>query len=144
MLFVKTAVLPDKKQNKESKLFTGQYVVEDIYCLNKLNKQTRMQSSRIRTARSLIISGGGCPVGGWCLPRGGGCLPREGVPVWGGVCPGGVPCDLSHHAFDVTSMLFCHQLRLITSAAAYILFSHVTWGTCWDTTTPRGQNNRHV
>ena len=52
---------------------------------------------------------------------GGGCLPR------------GVPCDLSHHAFDVSCMLSCHQLRLITSAAAYIVFGHVTCGVCWDT-----------
>ena len=51
----------------------------------------------------------------------------RGVPAWGG------PCDLSHHAFDVTCMLSCHQLRLITSAAAYIVFGHVTCGACWDT-----------
>ena len=30
-------------------------------------------------------------------------------------------------------MLFCHQLRLITSTAAYIVFGHVTCGACWDT-----------
>ena len=70
-----------------------------------------MHSSMMRTARSLTISGGG------------------------GACLGG-PCDLSHHAFDVTCMLSCHQLRLITSAAAYIVFGHVTCGACWDTPSP--------
>ena len=30
--------------------------------------------------------------------------------VGGGVCPGGVPSDLSNHAFDVTCMLPPHQL----------------------------------
>ena len=35
--------------------------------------------------------------------------------------PGGVPCDLSHHAFDVTCMLSPHQLRLTNSAAPYIV-----------------------
>ena len=34
---------------------------------------------------------------------------------------GGVPYDLSHHAFDVTCMLPAHQLRPTNSAAAYIL-----------------------
>ena len=53
--------------------------------------------------------------------HGRGCLPR-----------GCVPCDLSHHAFDVTCMLSLHQLRLITSAAAYIVFGHVTCDACLD------------
>ena len=81
----------------------------------------------MRTARSLTILGG---------------APAQGVSVQGR----GVPCDLSHHAFDVTCMLSSHQLRLITSAAAYIVFGHVTCGACWDTSppTPRGQNDRHV
>ena len=80
-------------------------------------RKTRMHSSRMRAARSLTIfrergvstQEGVCP-GGACL---------------GGVCPGGVPCDLSHHAFGVTCMLSCHQLRLITSAAAFIVFGRV-------------------
>ena len=37
------------------------------------------------------------------------------------------PCDLSHHAFDVTCMLPPHQLRPTNSAAPYIvLVGHVT------------------
>ena len=72
---------------------------------------------------------------GGCLPRGvsaggclpGGCLPRGGV-CQGGVCQWSVPCDLSHHAFDVTCMLPPHQLRLNTSAAAYILLTHCMLG----------------
>ena len=60
-----------------------------------------------------------------------GCILPTHLPYLGGVCPGGgwwdvclgvsaqgVPCDLSYHAFDVPCMLFCHQQRLITSAAA--------------------------
>ena len=34
---------------------------------------------------------------------------------------GDVPCDLSHHAFDVTCMLSPHQLRPTNSTAAYIV-----------------------
>ena len=49
---------------------------------------------------------------------------------------GGWSCDRSHHAFDVTCMLSLHQLRLITSAAAYIVFGHVTCDACWDNTHP--------
>ena len=45
-----------------------------------------------------------------------------------------MPCDLSHHAFDVTCMLPPHQLRPTNSAAAYILLvGHVTCKACWDT-----------
>ena len=70
----------------------------------------------------------------YCLPRGvsaqGGCLPR-GVSTKG--C---VPYDLSHDAFDVTCMLSLHQLRLITSAAAYIVLGHVTCEAYWDTPPP--------
>ena len=69
--------------------------------------------------------------GGTCL----GVYLLEGCTCPGGV-PRGVPCDLSHHTFDVTCMLSCHQLRLITSAAAYIVFGHVTCGACWDTAHP--------
>ena len=78
--------------------------------------------------------------GGGCLPEGG--VAQGGVPAQGGFCQGGVPCDLSHHAFDVTCMLSCHQLRLITSAAAYIVFGHVTCGACPPPYC--GQNDRHV
>ena len=71
----------------------------------------------MRTARALTIQGGGVfwgrgPAQG-SLPRG--CLSR------------GVPCDLSHHAFDVTYMLSQHQLSVYTNAAAYIVVvGHVT------------------
>ena len=97
---------------------------------------TRMHSSRMHTTRTLTIPAGVCS---WGVPAWGGCLPRGvcswGVPAWGvGVPAWGVPCDLSHHAFDVTCMLPSHQLRLITSAAAYIVFGHVTCGACRDTT----------
>ena len=44
--------------------------------------------------------------------------------------------DLSHHAFDISCMLSLYQLRLVTSAAAYIVFGHVTCDACWDTHTP--------
>ena len=84
--------------------------------------------------------GGVCSQGGVCSrgvsALGGSAL---GVSALGGVCSqgvsapggcllqgcllpqGGVPCDLSHHAFDVTCMLPAHQLRPTNSAAAYIL-----------------------
>ena len=52
-----------------------------------------------------------------------------GVPALGG--EQGVPCDLCHHAFDVTCMLPPHQLRPTNSAAAYILLvGHVTCKAC--------------
>ena len=63
------------------------------------------------------------------------CLPR-GVPAWEVSAWGGMPCDLSHNAFDVTCMLSLHQLRLITSAGAYIVLGHVTCEACWDTHPP--------
>ena len=80
-----------------------------------------------------MVQGGVVP--GGCGPGGvvpGGCGPREGLVlggvgpggVWsqgGGLLEGGVPCDLSHHAFDVMCMLPPHQLRPTNSAAAYIL-----------------------
>ena len=69
--------------------------------------------------------------------------PSRGVLHWGvlylGGSPsgGGVPCDISHHAFDVTCMLPPHQLRHINSAPAYILLpGHVTCKACWDTHPP--------
>ena len=47
---------------------------------------------------------------------------------------GGVPCDISNHAFDFTCMLSWHQLRVNTSAPAYIvLVDNVTCDACWDT-----------
>ena len=108
------------------------------------------------SAQWVSAQAGVCPEGvvcpGGCLPRGvvcpgglsaqGGCL--LGVSVQGPSAQG-VSCDLSHHEFNVTCMLSFHQLRLITSAAAYIVFSHVTCDACWDTHThPCGQNDRHV
>ena len=105
---------------------------------------------------SWFLPGGVFLISSWgCLPvfflgRGlpgfflGVCLAR-GVSTQGGVvCPGGVPCDLSHHAFDVTCMLPPHQLRPTNSAAAYILLvGHETCKACWDTTSPPpyGQNS---
>ena len=55
-----------------------------------------MHSSSMHTARSLTMMEVGLPA-----PRGEGRVPTPG----GGVCSWGVgvPCDLSHHAFDVTS-----------------------------------------
>ena len=96
----------------------------------------------MRTAHSLTVSWGGClPRGVGDLPGGflpgGGYLPRR--VCLGSVCSGGwgcLPFDLSHNAFDVTCMLSLHQLRLITSAAAYIVFGHVTCDACWDTPPP--------
>ena len=90
-----------------------------------------MHSSRMRTARTLTVRGGACQ-GGGCLPGGvgacqGGCLPGGCLP--GGVpARGGVPCDLSHDAFDVTCMLPPHQLSPNTSAAAYIVLAHCMLG----------------
>ena len=75
-----------------------------------------------------VILGGGCVWPGGLTQGEGGVWPRRGV--W----PGGVPCDLSHHEFDVTCMLPPHQLRPTSSAAAYILLvGHVTCKACWDT-----------
>ena len=61
-----------------------------------------------------VLHGGVSVLGGLCLPKG--VSAQEGV-----------SCDLSHNAFDVTCMLSHHQLRVNTSAAAYIvLVGHVT------------------
>ena len=60
----------------------------------------------------------------------------KGACMAGGVSAreGCVPCELSHHAFDVTCMLSPHQLRASNNAAAYILLvGHVTCKACWDT-----------
>ena len=59
-----------------------------------------------------------------CIPVG--CvLPAHlsypgGMSAWG-VCWGGVPCDLSHHALDITCLLSLLQLRLKSNAGAYIV-----------------------
>ena len=50
-------------------------------------------------------------VGGALHHRGGGGSPSRGVLHPGGLSIwGGVPCDISHHAFNVTCMLPPHQL----------------------------------
>ena len=87
----------------------------------------------MRTARSLTVSSRGVCLG--VSVQGGlsaGGVSAQGVVCLEGACLGGVPCDLSHNAFDVTWMLSLHQLRLITSTAAYIAFGHVTCDACWD------------
>ena len=62
--------------------------------------------------------------GGWGPPSGG-VLHPGGSALGGGLLLGGVPCDLSHHAFDVTCMVPPHQLRHTNCAPAYILPGHV-------------------
>ena len=59
---------------------------------------------------------------GACVVARGACMVVGGCMVIGGC----VPCDLSHHAFDVTCMLSPHQLRASSYAPAYILVGHVT------------------
>ena len=111
------------------------------------------------SAQGVSLLGGvpaqGVPAQGvpaWGVPAQGVCLPR-GISLPGGAClgvslPGGVPCDLSHHAFDVTCMLPPHQLRPTNSAAAYIvLIGHVTYKASWDTHPPPSpceQNRTHL
>ena len=53
-----------------------------------------------------------------------------------GVCQGVSAQGVSAYAFDVTCILSLHQMRLITSAAAYIVFGHVTCDACWNTHPP--------
>ena len=97
-----------------------------------------------RSIKQECIPVGCVPPAHWPYPRGGVCLgvsvqgvsagrvsARGGLP-WG-CLPGGVPCDLSHNAFDVICMMSFHQLRLITSITAYIAFGHMTCDTRWDT-----------
>ena len=84
----------------------------------------RMHSSGMRTARLLTVS---------CSARGGG----RGL-------PGGVPCDLSHNAFDVTCMLALHQLRLNSNAAAYIVLVMWPLKECWDTPYPLPPSHTHT
>ena len=98
--------------------------------------------------------GGGSPSGGFSIRgvlhpggfsiRGGwGALHPGGFSIQGGVLhQGGVPCDLSHHAFDVTCMLPPHQLRHTNCAPAYILPGHVTCNASWDTPPP--WTDRHL
>ena len=78
-----------------------------------------MHSSRMCTAHSLTgvkdtlgvsAQGGVCP----------------GVFAQGGVCPAGC-----HVTYPIIHLLSLHQLRLITSAGAYIVFGHMTCDACW-------------
>ena len=114
---------------------------------------------------------GGSPSQGGVPSRGGGVVHLDGSPSWGGspsqgvLHPGGlsiwggvpsrgggglsilggVPCDISHHAFDVTCLLPPHQLRHINSAPAYILLpGHVTCKACWDTHPPPLWTDTHL
>ena len=97
-----------------------------------------MHSSRMRTASSLTIYGRGVSAWGVSAQRG---LLARGVSAQGGA----YPCDLSHHAFDVTYTLPPHQLRHINSAPAYILLpGHVTCKACWDTTPLPPWTDRHL
>ena len=66
--------------------------------------------------------GGACVAAGGCAWLPGGMCGCRGACV----AAGGVPCDLSHHAFDVTCMLSPYQLRASSYAPAYILVGHVT------------------
>ena len=68
-----------------------------------------MHSSRMRAAHTVTIWQ-------WCF------LSRGVSPCQGGLPARGVPCDLSHHAFDVACMLPPHQLRPTNCAAAYIVW----------------------
>ena len=67
----------------------------------KNDKRTRMHFSRMLTVSSLTVSRMG----------------RVVSAGWGE----GVPCDLSHHAFDVTCILYLLQLTLKSNAVAYIV-----------------------
>ena len=93
-------------------------------------KATRMHSSRMRTPSTVTMGGVLHPRGGspsWGVSIRGGFSIQGGSPLGGSpsggvsIQWGGVPCDLSHLAFDVTCMLSPHQLRLTNSAAAYIV-----------------------
>ena len=82
-----------------------------------------------------VAAGGACMAAGGCVWLLGGMHGCWGACVVGGVC---MPCDLSHHAFDVTCMLSLLQLRLNRNAAAYIVL--VMWHAC----PPPGQNCWHT
>ena len=89
--------------------------------------------------RGCLLCGGVCSRGVGLVPRGVACSRGvcSGGSTLGGSAPGGVPCDIYHHAFDVTCMLPPHQLRHINSAPAYILLpGHVTCKACWDAHPP--------
>ena len=96
-----------------------------------------------------VLHPGGSPSGGFSIQGG---SPSGGFSIWEGGWgspsrrEGGLPCDLSHHAFDVTCMLLPHQLRPTNSAAAYIvLVGHVTCKASWDTTPlPCEQNHTRL
>ena len=68
--------------------------------------------------------------GGSSIPGGGGFSIPGGSSIGGGFLHrgGGIPCDLSHNAFDVTCMLPPHQLRHINCAAAYIVWPRCMLG----------------
>ena len=109
-----------------------------------------MHSDRMHTARLLTVARGDVRGRGHVWQ--GGVHGQGGHAWWRGVeggmhggCAwqgewGGVPYDLSHHAFDVTRMLSLYQLRGSTNAAAYILLvGHVTFArpiACWDASPP--------
>ena len=81
------------------------------------------------------LPGGMCGLGGCMVARGGVCGCRGGC-AW---LPGGcMPCDLCHHAFDVTCMLSLLQLRLNRNAAAYIVL------VMWHARPPPGKNCWHM
>ena len=82
--------------------------------------------------------------GGVCSLRWGGCVLLGGCAPRGCLLPGGVQYDLSHHAFDVTCMLPPRQLRLNTSAAAYILLAHCMLGYHHPPPPVNGMNDRRV
>ena len=98
-----------------------------------------------------VLHPGDSPSGGFSIPGGlfiwgvppshgalhpRGALHPTGLSISGGSPSGGVPSDLSHHAFDVTCMLPPHQLRHTNCAPAYILPGHVTCNASWDTHPP--------
>ena len=72
-----------------------------------------------------IVPGGVCLLRGLCLPMGAVCTVR--------CLPGGVPCDLSHYAFEVTWMLSLVQLRLKSNAGVYIVLVMWPGKEYWDT-----------
>ena len=87
----------------------------------------------MRGCRGACVAARGACVVAWLgghawLPGGHAWLPGGHAWLLPGGCmvAGGVPCDLSHHAFDVTCMLSPHQLRASSYAPAYILVGHVT------------------
>ena len=86
-------------------------------------------------------SWGGFSIPGGVLHPRGVLHPWGGSPSQGGSPSGGVPCDLYHHAFDVTCMLPPHQLRHTNCAPAYILPGHVTCNASLGYPPPHGQTD---